>query len=62
MIGGKRGVRMAEERKCLICGTTKCDNWIERQNIAGVKAYFCGPEHYEEYKKRAAKTGVCEFC
>ena len=53
---------MTEEKKCLVCGTTKSDDWIERQNIAGVKAYFCGPEHYQQYKKEAAKTGVCEFC
>lgn len=53
---------MSDEKKCLICGTTKCDNWIERQNIAGEKAYFCSPEHYQEYKKKGAEKGVCEFC
>ena len=51
---------MADEKKCLVCGTTESDDWIERQNIVGVKAYFCGPEHYGQYKKEAAKTGKCE--
>jgi YHS domain-containing protein len=53
---------MGDEKKCLICNTTESKNWIERQNIAGQKAYFCTPEHYSEYKKKAAETGVCEFC
>jgi len=53
---------MTEEKKCLICGTTKSDNWIERENIAGEKAYFCGAEHYKKYKKDAEEKGVCEFC
>jgi YHS domain-containing protein len=53
---------MSEEKQCLICGIKECDNWIERTNIAGKKAYFCGAEHYQEYKKKAEETGVCEFC
>jgi len=53
---------MAEEKKCRVCGTTESDSWIERQNLIGVKAFFCGPEHYGQYKKEAAKSGVCEFC
>ena len=53
---------MAEEKKCLVCGTTESKKWIERQNIAGQKAYFCTPEHYAEYKKKASESGVCEFC
>jgi len=53
---------MSEEKQCLICGTKQCDDWIERTNLAGKKAYFCGPEHYQEYKKKAEETGVCEFC
>lgn len=53
---------MADEKKCMICGTTESSNWIMKENLAGEKAYFCGKEHYEEYKKKAAKTGVCEFC
>jgi hypothetical protein len=53
---------MADEKKCYVCGTTDSRKWIERKNIAGVKAYFCGKEHYEEYKKKAAASGVCEFC
>ncbi len=53
---------MAEEKKCMICGTTKSKKWIERENIAGQKAYFCTKEHYEEYKKKGEESGVCEFC
>jgi hypothetical protein len=53
---------MAEEKKCKICGTTKSKNWIERENIAGEKAYFCTKEHYEQYKAKGEESGVCEFC
>lgn len=53
---------MAEEKKCLVCGTTQSKKWIERENIGGVKAYFCSKAHYEEYKKKGEESGVCEFC
>ncbi len=53
---------MAEEKKCLVCGTTKSKKWIERENIGGQKAYFCTKEHYEDYKKKGEDSGVCEFC
>jgi YHS domain-containing protein len=53
---------MAMEKKCKICGTDKSENWIEKENLAGEKAYFCSLAHYQEYKKKAAATGVCEFC
>jgi hypothetical protein len=50
------------EKKCLVCGVTESKKWIERQNVVGMKAYFCGPQHYQDYKKKGAETGVCEFC
>lgn len=50
------------DRKCIVCGTTESAKWIERQNIAGQKAYFCTPGCYQEYKKKGEETGVCEFC
>ncbi|MEW6036461.1 MAG: hypothetical protein AB1529_07660 [Candidatus Micrarchaeota archaeon] len=53
---------MAEDKKCVICGTTKAKKWIERENIAGEKAYFCSPQHYDDYKKKGEESGTCEFC
>ncbi len=53
---------MAEDKKCKICGTTKSKKWIERENIAGEKAFFCTKEHYDQYKKQGEESGVCEFC
>jgi YHS domain-containing protein len=53
---------MAEEKKCMVCGTIDSKKWIERTNIAGQKAYFCSPQHYGDYKKKGEETGVCEFC
>lgn len=53
---------MAEEKKCMVCGKTESKRWIERQNIAGIKAYFCSPKCFQEYKKKGAETGICEFC
>jgi hypothetical protein len=53
---------MPEEKKCKECGKSDSPKWIERQNIAGMKAYFCGPKCYQEYRKKGAATGVCEFC
>lgn len=55
---------MAEEKKCEVCGSKepKEGGWIERENIAGEKAYFCSQECYEAYKKKSEDSGVCEFC
>jgi hypothetical protein len=53
---------MSEEKTCKSCGAKESRKWIERQNIAGMKAYFCRPECYQEYKKKGAESGVCEFC
>lgn len=53
---------MSDMKTCKVCGTDKSENWIERENIAGEKAYFCSQEHYDEYKKKGEETGVCEFC
>jgi len=50
------------EKKCLVCGTSESPKWIERQNIVGHKAFFCTPKCYQEYKKKGAESGVCEFC
>jgi hypothetical protein len=50
------------DKKCIICSATESAKWIERKNIIGHKAYFCGPKCYSEYKKKSAETGVCEFC
>ncbi len=53
---------MADEKKCKVCGTTESKKWIERKNIIGQKAYFCGPNCYQEYKKKGEASGICEFC
>ncbi len=53
---------MTDDKKCKVCGSTESKKWIERQNIAGIKAYFCSPKCFQEYKKKAALTGICEFC
>ena len=53
---------MSQEKKCMVCGTDKSENWIERSNAIGKKAYFCSKEHYIQYKKESAAKGVCEFC
>ena len=53
---------MAEEKSCKICASKESKKWIERQNVVGIKAYFCSKECYLKYKKAAEATGVCEFC
>jgi len=53
---------MAEEKKCKECGAKESKRWIERQNIVGMKAYFCSPKCYSEYRKKGMAAGVCEFC
>ena len=53
---------MADEKKCMVCNCANSAKWIERKNIVGTKAYFCGPKCYQEYKKRGEASGVCEFC
>lgn len=53
---------MSEEKKCKVCGKSESKKWIERQNIACIKAYFCSPACYQDYKKKASASGVCEFC
>jgi hypothetical protein len=53
---------MPEEKKCKTCGACESKKWIERQNIAGMKAFFCTPKCYQEYKRKGAESGVCEFC
>ncbi len=50
------------DKKCEICGTTQAKKWIEKENLAGTKAYFCSPQHYSDYKKKGEESGVCEFC
>ena len=56
------GVHMADQKKCTTCGITNSKKWIEKENIAGQKAYFCTKQHYEDYKKKGEDSGVCEFC
>jgi YHS domain-containing protein len=53
---------MADEKKCKFCGAGNSQKWIERKNIVGHKAYFCSPKCYQDYKKKGAETGTCEFC
>ncbi|MFN7990966.1 MAG: hypothetical protein U0R44_02290 [Candidatus Micrarchaeia archaeon] len=53
---------MADAKKCEVCGTTNSKKWIEKENIAGQKAFFCSPAHYADYKKKGEESGVCEFC
>ncbi len=53
---------MSEEKSCKICGKKDSPKWIERKNLMGKVANFCGAKCYQEYKKQASETGVCEFC
>ncbi|MBI5046455.1 hypothetical protein HZC07_01865 [Candidatus Micrarchaeota archaeon] len=53
---------MTDNKVCKICGGTSSTKWIERKNIAGQVANFCSKKCYEDYKKKGAETGVCEFC
>ncbi len=53
---------MGDEKKCMVCGAMASPKWIERQNIIGQKAYFCTPKCFQEYKKKGAESGTCEFC
>lgn len=53
---------MADEKKCMVCNCANSAKWIERKNIVGTKAYFCGPKCYQEYKKKGEASGCCEFC
>lgn len=50
-----------EETAKKVCKTPP-DQWIVKENLAGVRAYFCDAEHYARYKKKSEATGICEFC
>lgn len=57
-----RVTSMAEDKKCMQCGSASAKKWIERENLVGMKAYFCSPKCFQDYKKKGEESGVCEFC